>query len=113
MGKTSLRYAQYMSLALGKSLTGEHVFQRCRVLVVSLEDDMDELRRRIWALRIRYGIGAEDLKGWLYLWAPGARGGKLMELDQWGNPFHGRLADNLKKLITEKKIDLVGVGPVR
>ena len=28
------------------AITGEHVFQRSRVLIVSLEDDRDELRRR-------------------------------------------------------------------
>jgi RecA-family ATPase len=37
VGKTALRYAQLMSCAIGRSLTGEHVFQRCRVLIVSLE----------------------------------------------------------------------------
>src|SRR4029078_2329968 len=41
-GKTALRYAQLLSLAIGRSLTGDHVFQRCRVLIVSLEDDRDE-----------------------------------------------------------------------
>jgi RecA-family ATPase len=56
IGKTALRYAQYLSLATGRSLTGEHVFQRCRVLIVSLEDNDAELRRRIWALRIHYKI---------------------------------------------------------
>ena len=32
VGKTALRNAQYMSLATGRNLTGEHIFQRCRVL---------------------------------------------------------------------------------
>src|ERR1700712_4389413 len=47
VGKTALRVAQLISLAIGRSLTGEHVFLRCRVLIVSLEDDRDELRRRV------------------------------------------------------------------
>jgi hypothetical protein len=47
VGKTALRYTQYLSLAIGRSLTGEHVFQRARVLVISLEDDTEELQRRI------------------------------------------------------------------
>jgi hypothetical protein len=111
VGKSALRYAQYMSLAIGKNLTGEHVFQRCRVLIVSLEDDQEELRRRIWALRIKYNIKQEELKGWLFLWAPGARGGKLMELDRRGNPVEGRLSDNLRKLVTERNIDFVGIDP--
>ena len=40
VGKTALRYAQYISLAIGRSLTGEHVFVRCRVLILSFEDDL-------------------------------------------------------------------------
>src|SRR6516225_5933737 len=28
-GKTALRYAQALSLATGRNLTGEHLFQRC------------------------------------------------------------------------------------
>ena len=46
VGKTAVRYAQMLSLATGRELTGERVYQRCRVLVVSLEDDIDELRRQ-------------------------------------------------------------------
>jgi len=53
VGKTALRYAQALSLSTGRKLTGEHVFQRCRVLIVSLEDDDKELRRRIRAATSR------------------------------------------------------------
>jgi AAA domain len=111
VGKTSLRYAQYMSMAVGRSLTGDHVFMRCRVLIVSLEDDMEELRRRIWALRLKYGISREDLKGWLFLWAPGAKGGKLMHLDKRGSPIVGKLRTNLESFITAYNIDFVGIDP--
>ena len=111
IGKSALRYAQYMSLATGKDLAGEHIFQRCRVLIISLEDDIDELRRRIWALRIRYNIPREELKGWLFLWAPKADEGKLMELNKWGNLVIGKLRDKLKALIVQHKLDLVGIDP--
>jgi hypothetical protein len=46
--------AQLLSLATGRPLTGEHVFQRCRVLIVSLEDDADELRRRVLAAMLHH-----------------------------------------------------------
>ena len=51
VGKTALRYAQFLSLATGRNLTGEHVHLRCRVLVISLEDDENELKRRMLAGR--------------------------------------------------------------
>jgi hypothetical protein len=49
-GKTSVRLLRFISLALGRALCGQHVFRRCRVLVISLEDDRDELQRRIEAV---------------------------------------------------------------
>jgi RecA-family ATPase len=95
-GKTALRYAQLLSLAIGRSLTGDHVFQRCRVLIISLEDDTNELRRRILALLLHYKIDRSELKGWLFLAAPGAAAGKLMSTDKTGRPIRGALADNWK-----------------
>ena len=46
-GKSATRLVQYMSLATGRELVGQHVFKQTKVLVVSMEDDRDELRRRI------------------------------------------------------------------
>jgi hypothetical protein len=42
-GKSALRLLQYISLAIGRALCGQHVFRRCRVLLISLEDDDKEL----------------------------------------------------------------------
>lgn len=83
-GKIALRYAQLLALATGRPPTGEHVFQRCRVLIVSLEDDVSELRRRILAARLHYNIDLAELKGWLFLAAPGAAGGKADDERQPG-----------------------------
>ena len=62
-GKTALRVAQGLALATGRPITGEHVFQRCRVLIVSLEDDKDELRRRVRAAMLHHGISQDDVLG--------------------------------------------------
>jgi hypothetical protein len=111
VGKTALRYAQYLSLATGRSLTGEYVFQRCRVLIVSFEDDIEELRRRIWAIRLHYGISQEELKGWLFYWSARAGDGKLMILDRFGNPKVGDLKDHMEALIVQHNLDLIGIDP--
>lgn len=110
-GKTALRYAQALSLATGRELTGEHIFQRCRVLIVSLEDDAKELRRRIRAACLHYGITPSELKGWLFLAAPGAKAGKLMEMDNRGRAKPGNLRVNLEAAIVARKIDLVMLDP--
>jgi AAA domain len=110
VGKTALRYLQYLSLATGRAFTGEHVFQRCRVLVVCLEDDRDEVRRRIRAAMLHYDISAEELKGWLFLWTP-SKGDKLMEEGPDGELMPGRLASQLPEVVTQYQIDVVGIDP--
>src|SRR5215470_6713958 len=63
--------AALCAISINRALTGEHVFERCRVLIVSLEDDTDELRRRIRAARLHYQISSDDMRGWLFLSASG------------------------------------------
>ena len=111
IGKSTVRYAQLISLATGRSLTGEYVFQRCRVLIISLEDDRDELKRRIRAVLLHHKIDLSELKGWLFLSAPGASGGKLMVLDKAGRTIRGQLADALEAVITTRQIDIVTIDP--
>jgi hypothetical protein len=111
VGKTALRYAQYLPLATGHSLTGEHVFQRCRVLIISFEDDLEELRRRIWAVRLHYKITKEEVKDRLFLWSAKAQDGKLMILDRFGNPRIGDLKDSIEASIVQHNLDLIGIDP--
>lgn len=111
MGKTALRTAQALALATGQPITGEHVFQRCRVLIVSLEDDRDELRRRVRAARLHHGISQDDVRDWLYLATPDAAAGKIMVANDMGQPIRSALADTLEACIARRKIDLVMLDP--
>ena len=110
-GKTALRTAQALALATGQPITGEHVFQRCRVLIVSLEDDMDELRRRVRAARLHHGITEDMVRGWLFLATPDAAAGKLMIADETGQPTRSKLADTIEVCIAKRAIDIVVLDP--
>jgi hypothetical protein len=103
-----LRLAQYLSLATGRSLTGEHVFKRCRVLVVSLEDDEQEMQRRILAARLHHNVSLNEVKGWLFYATP--KGLKLAEM-QGGSRQIGMLEKCLRASIERRKPDLVGLDP--
>ena len=61
-GKTTLRLAQLVSVAIGRELTGQRILgrSRYRVLVVALEDDIDEIERKIRALSILYDIPRDE-----------------------------------------------------
>jgi AAA domain len=107
-GKTALRTLQCLSLAIGRPLTGQHVFKRCRVLDVSLEDDGEEMRRRFLAARLRYGITLADVKGWLFYATP--RGIKLVEMKN-GSRQLGKLEKQLRAAIERYRPDLVVLDP--
>jgi AAA domain len=108
-GKTAVRILQYLSCATGRPLSGEHVFRRCRVLLLSLEDDQDEVRRRVKAAMIRHNIKAQDIAGWLYLATP--RDLLLAEMKD-GTVQAGELETALRRTIKEREIDLVGIDPL-
>ena len=66
VGKTALRLLQFISLATGRALAGQHVFKRSRVLIISPEDDAEEMQRRIQGgARLLRNIRAASLRaGW-------------------------------------------------
>jgi RecA-family ATPase len=107
-GKTALRTLQYLSVATGRPLTGEHVFKRCRVLLLSLEDDDNELRRRLAAARIHHGIEPSELQDWLFCATP--KGIKLANIKD-GTKVSGPLEAMLREIIQRRKIDLLGLDP--
>jgi hypothetical protein len=107
-GKTALRMLQYLSLATGRPLTGQHVFKRGRVLLLSLEDDDTELRRRLAAARMHHGIDPDELKGWLFCATP--KGIKLADVKD-GAKVAGPLEAMLRDTIQRRQIDLLGLDP--
>lgn len=111
VGKTSLRYAQLLSLASGQELTGDKVFQRCRVLVVSLEDDANEVKRRLRAACLHHKLDQKSLTGWMYVATPGARGGRLMSVDKHGRAETGSLGGKIERVIAQRKIDIISLDP--
>ena len=107
-GKTAVRTLQYLSLAAGRPLSGEHVFKRARVLLLSLEDDDDELGRRLEAAQIEHDIAPGELDGWLFCATP--KGIKLAEIRD-GSRQAGQLDAMLREAIDRLKIDLLALDP--
>ena len=110
VGKTALRIAQLLALATGRQLTGEHVFQRCRVLMVSLKDDIDELRRRVRAAMLHYSIKREDVAGHMLYCAPGTKAGKLAVVGDKGTEL-STLGPAIEDAVVRHDIDLVSIDP--
>jgi hypothetical protein len=109
-GKTTVRIVQLLSAACGRSLTGEHVFIRCRVLIVCLEDDMKELRRRVRAAMLHHNVTPAEVKGFLFLTTP--RGLKIAERDRdSGTVAVGALYPALVNAVDDLKLDILCIDP--
>jgi hypothetical protein len=108
VGKSALRLLQYISLALGRSLCDEHVFLRCRVLLLSLEDDDQELQRRIEAILLNFKIARSDLKGWLFCACPKR---KKLAVNNNKNRTAGPLEREIRAAVERRKPDLVALDP--
>jgi len=56
VGKTAARLVQALSVATGRSLTGEYVHKRCRLLFLTFEDGRTELMRRVLAAMLHHSV---------------------------------------------------------
>lgn len=110
-GKTAVRYIQYLAAAIGRTLTGEQVHARSRVLIVCLEDDLNEIQRRIGAAMLHHKIDPAEVNGWLYYCCP--RGLKLLQQSSRNgrDAQIGALYFELRRIIAEFNIDIVGIDP--
>ena len=107
-GKTTLRLTQAIELAIGRELLGARIHQRCPVLVVCLEDNSKELKRRLLAICKHHNINPRELKGWLF--CRNLNGPKLAEIDK-GKRLVGKLDGMLRRAIARTRCGLVILDP--
>jgi hypothetical protein len=108
-GKTAVRVVQALSVAIGRSLTREHVHKRCRVLFLTFEDGRAELMRRLLAAMLHHGVSAADLRGWLF--CANVHGHRLVETNVRGDRVPGTLEGWLRQTIKRLEAELVILDP--
>jgi hypothetical protein len=67
VGKTSLALLEAVSIASGVNLLGVEPKEVCNVWHFNLEDPLDEMLRRVWAICEHYAIDPHSLSGKLFL----------------------------------------------
>jgi hypothetical protein len=111
VGKTALRLVQLLAVATGRELTGDHLFGRYRVLLVCLEDDLSEIRRRVWAATRHHGIPHDELLDCFWLTNPiELKLARLSSTDR-RRIEPGELEPELRRVILDKRIDIVAIDP--
>jgi hypothetical protein len=108
VGKSALRLLQFISLATGRELAGQHAFKRCRVLLISLEDNYWELQRRIKAVLDYHKIPRSELKEWLFCSTP--IGVRLAEARGKARGV-GPLDHQIRGTVAHFKPSIVGIDP--
>jgi hypothetical protein len=110
-GKTAQRYLAFIAVATNRGdLIGMHVFQKCCVLVIGLEDDVNEMNRRIWAVGIHHGISREELGDQIICFTPPPEY-KLAHLVK-GSRQEGDLKRIIGAAIDKYKPDIVAIDPL-
>jgi hypothetical protein len=107
--KTAVRITQALSVATGRSLTGEHVHKRSKVLFLSFEDGISELKRRLLGAMLHHHVSDCDVDGWLFFAA--VRGHKLIKTTGRGNTIVGTLEPWLRQKIQSLGVELVILDP--
>jgi RecA-family ATPase len=77
-------------------------------LLISLEDDRDELQRRIAAVLIHFGIDRRELKGWLFCSTPT---GVKLAVQRNKTRVVGDLERWIRDAITRRQPNLVALDP--
>ena len=112
LGKSSLVMAEALALALGHDLLGKYVKRPHRVWYWNLEDPMDELDRRIGAVRLHFDISEQDLEDRLFVNSGRETELKLAEMQPRGGiVIFEPVVENLICEIRRNKIDVLIVDP--
>jgi len=112
-GKSVLTMCCAVMMALNKPWARWTPRQRCKVLIINVEEDQDELQRRSYAVAMK-SLGVTDnsvLKGWVYA-AKNPTGILVAKYDSRSrNMVRQPLVDELIATIRREKLDVVIVDP--
>ena len=110
VGKTSLKIVEALALVTGKALLGREVPKKLNVWLFNLEDDMIELRRRVSAAMIHYGIKPADIGDRLHI--DGERSLLITKTDHHGTKINVPIVDAIVEAIQALQIDVLIVDPL-
>jgi hypothetical protein len=111
VGKTALLCAEALAMVTGRPLLGDAPQGRLRVWLVNLEDPIDELRRRIAATALQYGIGKDDIGGRLYLDSGRDMAIVVATNSREGVTVNRPVLDAIKREIANRCIDVLIIDP--
>ena len=111
VGKTALICTETLAMVTGRPLLGDAPEGRLRVWLVNLEDPMDELRRRIGATALRYGVNKDDIGDRLFLDSGRDTSMVIASDSRDGIVINRPAVDSIKREIIAHGIDVLTIDP--
>ncbi|MDO8360973.1 MAG: AAA family ATPase [Devosia sp.] len=111
VGKSTLLTAEAVAMAAGKPILGVTPVSRLRVAYWNGEDPMDELARKVEAVRKRYQLEPADLDGWLFLDTGRELPIRIATQDRTGTRIAKPMVDGLIAALKDAKIDVLIIDP--
>ena len=108
-GKTTLELIEAVAMASGRDLIGAQSTEPIKVWHYNLEDPLDELYRRVWAICEHFKVPPAELEGQLFL--DSGRDRKLVVAGREGEPVELSAVSDLTHEMTEKGIQVLQVDP--
>jgi hypothetical protein len=111
VGKSALELTEAVAMATGRPLLGITPTERCRCWYWNGEDPREETERRLAAIILHYGIGPEELDGWLFIGS--GREADLIVATQTrdGAEINAPAAENLARMMRALNIDVAIIDP--
>ena len=111
VGKTTLGLIELISIALGRDLLGVRVWERCNCWHFNLEDSVEELHRRVWAICDTFEIDPAELAGKLFL-SSGRDNRLIVAREQGGVVAPTDQVEEVLAGLKSKKIGVLQVDPL-
>jgi hypothetical protein len=112
-GKSLLTLQWAVAVALGRGeFTGLAVRERTRVLIVNLEDDLEEQKLRLAAVATQFGIGLEELHGWIHIYNPGEESAFHIAKRQDKRIVEGEVVADILEFASNNEIGLIIFDPL-
>lgn len=111
IGKTSLLTVEALAVAANKKLMGEEVYEPCKVWLINLEDDMNEMQLRLAAAMKHYNVSHADIDGRLFMDAEDTIEMVMAAEGRDGLITNDALLDVLIKRVKDNDIGLVIIDP--
>jgi hypothetical protein len=109
VGKSVLSIAEALAMVLGKELLRKEVRKPLRVWIYNLEDDADEMDRRVAAVMKRYDIKAKDIEGRFFCDADQSL--VITETARDGTKVRRPIVNGVVAAIKRRAIDVLIVDP--